>query len=336
MRNKIIEWNNVTKEKFHEEIIPLYQPAILKGFSEKWMLVKKSKQSNLELSNYIKSFDNGAQVETFIGDESIDGRFFYNEDLTGYNFQRIKESISFSLDRILNNLSESTAPSLYTGSVPIINHGEKFLQQNKFNLITQPSNPRIWVGNKVTIQAHFDQSDNVACVVAGRRRFTLFSPEQISNMYVGPIDNTVAGPQLSMVNISNPDYNKHPKFKQAMGSAMVAELSPGDAIYIPSLWWHHVESLEEFNVLVNYWWATHYGSDSPLTTLVHALLSLRNLSDGERKAWQALFNHYIFNTEGNPVGHLPEVQQGVLGELTEKTYPMIKNHLMALIKSQLH
>ena len=32
--------------------------------------------------------------------------------------------------------------------------------------------------------------------------------------------------------------------------------APGDAIYIPPLWWHHVESLGQFNVLVNYWYRT--------------------------------------------------------------------------------
>jgi quercetin dioxygenase-like cupin family protein len=36
--------------------------------------------------------------------------------------------------------------------------------------------------------------------------------------------------------------------------AMEAELSPGDAIFIPMGWFHHVEALERFNVLVNYWW----------------------------------------------------------------------------------
>ena len=35
---------------------------------------------------------------------------------------------------------------------------------------------------------------------------------------------------------------------------MVADLQPGDALYIPSLWWHHVESIGVLNTMVNYWW----------------------------------------------------------------------------------
>ena len=39
-----------------------------------------------------------------------------------------------------------------------------------------------------------------------------------------------------------------------MTQAFSAELQPGDAIFIPSLWWHQVESLSAVNGLVNYWW----------------------------------------------------------------------------------
>jgi hypothetical protein len=36
--------------------------------------------------------------------------------------------------------------------------------------------------------------------------------------------------------------------------AQEVELVPGDALFIPRDWYHHVEALERFNVLVNYWW----------------------------------------------------------------------------------
>ncbi len=60
--------------------------------------------------------------------------------------------------------------------------------------------------------------------------------------------------------------------------AEVAELDPGDAVYVPALWWHHVEALEEFNVLVNYWWrdvADYF--DSPSSSLLHCLLTIKSL-----------------------------------------------------------
>jgi oxalate decarboxylase/phosphoglucose isomerase-like protein (cupin superfamily) len=57
-----------------------------------------------------------------------------------------------------------------------------------------------------------------------------------------------------MVHVTAPDFDKFPRFADALDSAEEAELSPGDAIFIPRDWFHHVESLERFNILVNYWW----------------------------------------------------------------------------------
>jgi oxalate decarboxylase/phosphoglucose isomerase-like protein (cupin superfamily) len=61
--------------------------------------------------------------------------------------------------------------------------------------------------------------------------------------------------------------NRFPRFQQALEAASVAGMEPGDAIFVPSMWWHHVESLASFNILVNYWWtptAAGKGSLAPM------------------------------------------------------------------------
>jgi len=60
----------------------------------------------------------------------------------------------------------------------------------------------------------------------GRRRFTLFPPEQIANLYVGPLDFAPTGAAMSMVNLRNPDFARHPRFKEALAATQVAELGP--------------------------------------------------------------------------------------------------------------
>ena len=51
-----------------------------------------------------------------------------------------------------------------------------------------------------------------------------------------------------------PDFEAYPRFAEALETALTAELDPGDAVFIPTLWWHHVAALDPVNVLVNYWY----------------------------------------------------------------------------------
>ena len=78
-----------------------------------------------------------------------------------------------------------------------------------------------------------------------------------------------------MVDLHRPDFERFPRFREALAHAQPAELGPGDAIHIPSLWWHHVEALGSFNAMINYWWnAVPSFMDTPMNTLLHAMLSL--------------------------------------------------------------
>ncbi len=331
---KVRVWNNVDRSRFEQDVVPLYEPAILKGIVSSWPAVKAGKVSDDSIRQYLTRMDTGAVGETYVGSHEMEGKYFYNSTMTGFNFDRIKEGLGKSLNRIFSTFENSNSKYIYTGSVSMGESMPEFLNRNPMPLINSVIKPRIWIGNKITVQAHFDQSDNIAAVVHGRRRFTLFPPSQISNMYVSPVEFTIAGPQISMVDVDNPDLEKHPQFSEALDAAMSAELGAGDALYIPSMWWHHVESLERFNILVNYWWSTQYGDDSPMATLLHGLLTMRNLSEGEKLAWKELFDHYVFHSKGDPVAHLDKQKRGVLGELNRESYKKIKSFLAQMLKSQ--
>ncbi|WBY09503.1 cupin-like domain-containing protein [Sphingomonas sp. 7/4-4] len=167
----------------------------------------------------------------------------------------------------------------------------------------------------------------MACVVAGQRRFTLFPPDQIHNLYVGPLDRTIAGQPTSMVELNAPDFNRFPGFRKALAAAATAELEPGDAIYIPALWWHQVEALAPFNVLVNYWWNDSPDAAARFDAMVHAALAIGHLPAKRRAAWEAMFDTFVFRHHGDPVAHLAPEHRSVLGEPTPQLRAYIKAYL---------
>jgi hypothetical protein len=187
----------------------------------------------------------------------------------------------------------------------------------------------IWIGNRTTATAHFDFSNNIACCLVGRRRFTLFPPEQVANLYPGPFQPTPGGQVVSMVDFRDPDFARYPRFREALASAEVAELEPGDALFYPAMWWHHVEALDAFNVMINYWWNVSPAFvDTPMTTLLHGILSLRDRPDQEKQAWRALFDYYVFGDPELPAAHLPEHARGALAPLDETSARRLRAELL--------
>jgi hypothetical protein len=323
------EWRDVSPDVFRNDILPGCQPALLRGAVRDWPAVRAGRESPVAMANYLRAFDTGASADTMYADPAIGGHFFYNDELTGLNFERRPERIAASLERLLALLEASAPPALYVGAVPLPASLPGFVRDNVLPLLDAAIVPRLWLGNRVTVQTHYDISHNVACVVAGRRRFTLFPPEQLVNLYVGPLEFTLAGQPISMVRLHAPDLEKYPRFAAALEHAQVAELEPGDALFIPYMWWHHVESRERFNVLVNYWWEeTPAWQGSPFEALLHGLLSVRSLPPEKREIWRVVFEHYVFQTGGDPVAHLTQRQRGIQGTASPQIAEVIRAKLL--------
>jgi hypothetical protein len=326
---RVREWRDIDLATFKNEILPQNEPAVFKGLLRDWPAVQAGLNSNRALCDYIKKLDGGRPVETLLADPSIDGRFFYTSDLSGVNFVRRSEKISDTLETLLMHLDDTDPPAIFIQAASIPECLPKFSDDNAIDLAHPSAIPRIWVGNSITVTTHYDISDNIACVVGGRRRFTLFPPDQIRNLYVGPIHFTLAGQPVSMVSLEEPDLIRYPRFEQALAAAQVAELEAGDALFIPYFWWHHVKSLEKFNVLVNYWWdAAEAKFGSPYDCLLHGFLTLRQLPASQRAAWRAVFDHYVFQTGVDPVAHLPPERRGALGEMTPELATHIRSALL--------
>jgi len=305
------------------------RPLVLRGLVAHWPFVRAALASHDAADAYLRRFYRDATVTAMLGAPEIEGRFFYNEDLTRFNVAPVRARLDAVLGELRGHRHDEQPPAIYVGSTTIDTCLPGFRQENDIDLGARDALASIWIGNRTRIAAHYDLPDNLACVAAGRRRFTLFPPEQGENLYVGPLDFTPAGQPISLVDFDKPDVARFPKFAEAMRHAQVAELAPGDALFIPSMWWHHIEAQGRFNVLVNYWWRQSPDSmDTPINALMHALMSVRDLPPAQRRAWQELFRRYVFEADDETAAHIPPAARGVLAPLDDAAIRALRAQLL--------
>ena len=318
----------------YDDLIAADRPVILKGLVRDWPLVQRGLESPAAAAAALKRFYNGRPVVCFTAPPEINGQFAYNEDLTGMNFSVSREKLDDCLERILSHLGEPDAPCIYVGSTDLDLFLPGLREENGLAL----NHPMFadaqllvsaWIGERSTARAHYDISYNIACCVVGRRRFTLFPPEQIENLYPGPLEPTPGGQVVTMADIHNPDFKRFPRLREALAAAQPIEMEPGDALYYPSLWWHQVDALADFNIMINYWWSiTPAFVDTPQNTLLHALLSLRDRPEAEKRAWKAIFDYYVFGPAERAGAHLPDHARGNLGPMDDMKARPLRAYLL--------
>lgn len=295
-------------------------PIVLRGLVSDWPLVRAGLESARAARAYLAAHARPVDLPVSIAEPGQGGRLFYDEAMT-VNFRMGKgrlPDILAGFDKA-EGIEGAQVPTVYLGSIDMRQFFDGLHEANHVDFGREDALASIWIGNATRIAAHNDFPRNLACCTVGRRRFTLFPPDQFENLYLGPIDNTPAGRPVSMVDFESPDFARHPKFREAQKHAVVAELEPGDALVIPPLWYHHVEALAPFNVLVNYWWRdTPRYLGQPQNALTHAIMAIRDLPEDERAVWRLMFEHYVFSGGEAARAHVPKAGQGVLARLDAK------------------
>lgn len=328
------EWRNVDMKTLREEIIPRDRPAVLKGLVNHWPLVRAAAESPQTVADYIRARDLGRPLRVYEGPPEIKGFLFYRDDLRGLNFEFNAQPFHAVMARILACMNEPNPPALYTGATSVEKNFRELERENTLDVLDRPTSAWLWLGNAVTMPTHYDPLDGINCIISGRKRFTFFPPDQLPNLYVGPLDLNPGGQPTSLVRLSNPDFERYPRFAAALATAEVAEVEPGDAVFLPNLWWHNVESLEPLNLSMNFWWfdAVDWQVE-PFAALALGLLAITPLPPSRREAWRAMFDHYVFQTDGDPVPYVPPEYRGMLGPMTPAlAYQMRVLLIRALVK----
>lgn len=110
----------------------------------------------------------------------------------------------------------------------------------------------LWVGSAGSVsRLHFDLPHNFAAQFRGRKRFYLVPPHYAHRVYSPMAD--VPAPHFSPISLLEPDFAKFPR--SANLEIHEAVLEPGDALFLPSLWWHQVVA-ESAGIMINWFWNT--------------------------------------------------------------------------------
>lgn len=319
----------LTPDALDQRLTEVSKPFVVRGLAAHWPLVKAAEQGSVVARDYLRQHQKPRPFSANIGAGGDDERLTYDSDGVAMAFRMEQGPLDRFLDAMATKEGDPSVPTIYLSSTDMRGYFDGLAQANTLPLGKRQPLESIWIGTRTCVPAHNDVPHNLAVCAAGRRRFTLFPPEQFANLYLGPLDNTPAGRAVGMPDLRAPDFVRYPRLRDALATAQIAELEPGDAVFIPSLWWHHVEGLAPFNILVNYWWRDEPAYlGHPEDALLHAILALRELPVEQRTQWRALFDHYVFAPDANAHDYIPAAARGILAPLTPETAGRLRARLL--------
>jgi len=137
------------------------------------------------------------------------------------------------------------SPSLYLKEFDLFGAFPQLQEDVDFAALERPSTKAwryAWIsqaGGRTNL--HHDLLNNVLTQVVGRKLVTLIPPARSADVY--PSDKFDCFARLSRVDAFNPDFDRFPRYRSALAAERQVTLEPGDAVYIPSGWWHTARSL---------------------------------------------------------------------------------------------
>jgi hypothetical protein len=184
----IKELEDVTRERFERDVLPAYEPVVMRGIVRDWPLVAQGRAGLEPCLQYLIGFDSGRPVDAVLARPEPTRAFSYKPGLDGFNFTHDKRPYAALFEQLWRYSQFPEPPSLAAQSALVAEALPGLERTNPMPLLDSGVAPRIWIGNRATVPAHFDDSHNIACVAAGRRRFTLLPPTCAPLLYLGPPD----------------------------------------------------------------------------------------------------------------------------------------------------
>ncbi|XP_031833279.2 bifunctional peptidase and arginyl-hydroxylase JMJD5 [Nomia melanderi] len=234
----IVEYNEPSMELFYKECFMPKVPALLKGCIKHWRALEQWQNIN-----YLSKVAGHRTVPIEIGSR-------YNDENWTQQLILFSEFLENYILSKHNNIAYLAQHNLFD-QIPELKDDFTVPEYCSFTDNEDVEQPDInaWFGPSGTVSPlHFDAKNNFLCQVFGYKRVILYDPKDSSNLY--PYDTRLLN-NTAQVDPFNPDFEKWPNFKKATG--FMSYLKPGEMLYIPPKWWHHVTALTP-SFSINFWW----------------------------------------------------------------------------------
>jgi hypothetical protein len=225
---------------FHREYTRRNKPVLIEGLARDWPAVR--------------SWSLAALAER-VGDTPVDVQILEGNEARRQT-QAFDATIRAMLDPTSNEhyVQQISLRTLPDGLVSALGSVEDYLGPNYPARLHRfcRDEPRFWVGPAGTITpVHFDLAHNLFVQLVGRKRFTLFGPDQSAALHYP--DYAQQRLTASGVDVERPNHTRYPRFASAR--PLVVDLEPGDVLFLPHSWWHHVRALDP-SMSLSHWWVS--------------------------------------------------------------------------------
>ncbi len=212
----------IDKETFLKEYFIPQQPVVMENLSEDWPARDKwdfeyfrSKAGEIEVPLYDGQPAKGNQKSHIVA-----------QKMKMSNYIDILKDGPTDLRMFFFNLLQNCPDLLKDFRYPEL--GVKFFKKL----------PVLFVGGegaKVLMHYDMDLANNFHFNFTGTKKFILYPPSETKYLYKVPYSIV----SMETLDMDNPDFDKYPALAKAKGFEVT--LKHGDALFIPSKWWHFVK-----------------------------------------------------------------------------------------------
>jgi lysine-specific demethylase 8 len=154
----------------------------------------------------------------------------------------------------VENSNRQSSERLYLSQFPLdttsVILGSDVAMPSYFPGSASPVIKNLWFGPAGTISPlHFDRSHNLLHQHWGRKHVVMFDPSHSHLMKPGSKNSGT--PHVSSLDLVISGFNID--LSRLTAPCLETLLEPGDVLFIPAFWWHHVISID-VSISINYWW----------------------------------------------------------------------------------